>query len=105
MARQANALDMVRSSIQLSNLVWESQMVIAMRMMGMAGMWSVAATENEVMAAEKPTAFVKAAISAGEAATAGKRSDEVLNAWTRSMRRETGANMRRLAKRGPKFGV
>lgn len=105
MAKQANGLDLVRSSLQVSSLMWESQMVIAMRMMGMAGIWSVAASETDVMTAEKPEAFAKAANAAGKAALAGKRSDEILNAWTGSLRRKTGANMRRLAKRGPKVGV
>lgn len=105
MARQSNALDMMRSGIQLSGLAWEAQMVVAMRMMGMAGLWSVASTENSAMASEKPEAFAKAASAAGKAAAAGKRGDEILNAWTGSLRRQTGANMRRLAKRGPKIGL
>lgn len=105
MARQSNALDLMRSGIQLSALAWEAQMVVSMRMMGMAGLWSVTPSENHVMTAEKPEAFAKAASAAGKAAIAGKRSDEILNAWTRTLRRQTGSNMRRLAKRGPKTGL
>lgn len=104
MARQTTPLDMVHSGMQLSRLMWQTQMVISMRMMGMAGAWDVAPTENNLMASEKAPAFAKAATAASVAAMTGKRPDEVLNAWTGSLGRKTGANYRRLSRRGPKIG-
>lgn len=100
MARQTSAADLVRSGTKLSMLAWEAQMVIAMRVMGMMGAWPVAASESDRMMDEKPEAFMQAAFAAGASAMAGGRPDQVLNAWTGSLSRKTGANMRRLSKRG-----
>lgn len=93
--------DMMRTGLQLSMLAWEAQMVVAMRMMGMAGLWSVLPSEDRRMVTEKPAAFAAAATAASVQAMSG-RPDRALEAWTRSLRRETGGNLRRLVRRGPK---
>ena len=95
--------DMIRAGTQMSLLAWEAQMVIAMRMMGMAGLWSVLPSEDRRMAEEKPAAFLAAAQAAGLAAMTGRRPDQIANAWTRSLRTRTGSNARRLARRRPKL--
>lgn len=96
--------DMMRTGWQVTMLAWETQMVMAMRMMGMAGLWSVLPSEDRRMVSEKPPAFAEAAMAAGAATLSGKRPDQALDIWTRSLRRKTGGNMRRLASRGPKIG-
>ena len=51
--------DMVRLSIQSSMMLAEANMVIAMRLWGMAGMWKVTPGENKRMLDEKSTAAMK----------------------------------------------
>ena len=94
---------MIRAGTQMSLLAWEAQMVIAMRLMGMAGLWSVLPSEDRRMVEEKPAALLAAAQAAGLAAMTGRRPDQVATAWARSLRGQTGGNVRRLARRGPKL--
>ncbi len=101
MTNRATPADLMRAGTQTALLAWESQMVIAMRLMGMAGAWSVLPSEDRRMVAEKPPALAEAAMAAGRAAMSGKRPDQVGTAWARSLRGTTGPNMRRLARRGP----
>ena len=100
----ADPFALMRSSTSLAMLAWETQMVIAMRLMGMAGLWSVVPSENDRMVSEKGPAFLEAAQSASRAAIAGCRPDQVVVAWARPLRQRTRANARRLSKRGPRLG-
>jgi hypothetical protein len=84
-----------------SVMLAEAQAVIAMRTMGMAGMWSVTPTETSRMMAEKPSAFSSAMQAAGRAAVAGKHPHQIAEAALRPIRRKTRANSRRLARCGP----
>ena len=97
--------DMIRTSLGLGMLAAETQMVMAMRIAGMAGAWSVLPSENQRMIDEKGPAFLEAAADAWMAAISGKRPDQVLDAWTTSLRRKTGGNARRLMRRGPRMTV
>ena len=97
--------DVVRTSLGLGMLAAETQMVMAMRIAGMAGAWSVLPSENQRMVEEKGPAFAEAAYVVWIAMLAGKRPDEVLDAWTRSLRKKTGGNARRLARRGPRLTI
>ncbi|PRY95316.1 hypothetical protein BCF33_0934 [Hasllibacter halocynthiae] len=96
--------DWTRAGLGLGMLALEAQMVMAMRTAGMMGAWSVLPTENRRMMDEKAPAFAEAAQAAGAAAMAGKRPDQVLDAWTRPLRRTARANARRLGRRGPRIG-
>lgn len=96
MARNASPFDMWRGGIELTNLLVETQMVMAYRTLGMIGLWSVAPGENQRMVAEKAPAFAEAALAASRAAMAGRRPDEIVGAWMRPLRRKTRSNMRRL---------
>jgi hypothetical protein len=78
----------------------ETQMVMAYRVMGMAGLWAVAPGENQRMVAEKGPAFAAAALAASRAAMAGRRPDQIMNAWVRPLRRKTRSNARRLGRLG-----
>ncbi|MGR3541720.1 MAG: antifreeze protein [Hasllibacter sp.] len=95
--------DWAGTAAGLGLLAFETQMVMAMRIAGMMGAWSVLPTENRRMVDEKAPAFAEAAYAAGMAAMSGRRPDEVLDVWTRSLRKKTRANARRLGRRGPKF--
>ncbi|MBM1813884.1 antifreeze protein [Sulfitobacter pseudonitzschiae] len=89
------------SWMNMSMLMMETASVMTMRMMGMAGLWSVTKSENERMVSEKSSAFLDSAAAASVATMTGKRPDEVMNAALRPLRRKTRANARRLGKRGP----
>ena len=103
MRDQATPMDLWRGGMELSQLLVETQMVIAYRMMGMAGLWAVAKTENRRMVDEKGPAFTEATMAATQAALAGHRPDEVLGAWMRPLRHKTRSNVARLGKRGPRL--
>lgn len=94
---------MWRTGVALWTLMSEAQAVMAYRMMGMAGYWTVHNTENERMYSEKGPAFVEANLAATRAAIDGKRFDQVAQAWMQPLQRKVSSNRRRLAKSGPKL--
>ncbi len=108
MARRSRAYptpaEMVTTSVQVWKLAVQTQSVMAMRMMGMAGFWSVTPQEQRRMVDEKLPAFTEATVAASKAVMMGKRPDQVMEAAIAPLGRKTGANSRRLAKRGPKRG-
>ncbi len=79
----------------------EAQSVIAMRVMGWSGLWSVTSTENDRMLSEKTEAMTRSIQNATLAAMTGKRPDEIVNAAVKPLRQKTRANAKRLGKRGP----
>lgn len=88
------------TGVQMMHLTMETQAVITMRLLGMAGFWPVSRTETQRMWAEKPGAFVESGGAAVMAAMQGKRPDQIADAAIRPLRRKTRANTRRLSKRG-----
>lgn len=104
MSRFATPAEIVGGTYQLAMLVAETQIVMTYRLLGMAGIWAVAGTENHRMVNEKGPAFLEASLAASRAAMLGRRPDEVMAAWVRPLRRTTRRNARRLGKRGPRLG-
>ena len=90
------------NAVQLGMMVAEANAVIAMRTMGMAGIWSVTPQENRRMLTEKVTALTKAGSDAAVAAASGAGPDVVIAAAIKPVRRATSANAKRLGKRGLK---
>ncbi|MEM9476287.1 MAG: antifreeze protein [Pseudomonadota bacterium] len=88
------------ASIEATRLAIEAQTVVALRLWGMAGIWSIRPTEPVRMFTEKPAAFVEAAAVASHAMLKGRSPDQVARAAMRPLRRKTRANVRRLSKRG-----
>ena len=91
------------NAMQFSYLMAEAQAVITMRMMGMAGVWSVTSTEDSRMISEKVYAMTKATTDATKVAMTGGTVDEIAAAAIKPIRRKTRANARRLGKRGPRI--
>ena len=77
----------LNNAIQLAHIMAEAQSVIGMRLMGMAGLWSVPASEDRNMILKK----IQAMVRAGTDVTALK-----------PYRQKTRANAKRLGKRGLK---
>lgn len=104
MARIVTPMDHWANALQLGFVMAEAQAVIAMRMLGLFGVWSVPKTENRRMLNEKVFAFAKGSMDAGMAAVAGKPPDVVAALAIRPIRQATRSNHRRLTKRGLKRG-
>ena len=94
--------DTWKLSIDMWRLGVEAQQVIGMRMLGMAGVWSVTPSENRRMFEEKPTAFAKGAIAATNAMMRGLPPPAIAAAWVAPISRSASANRKRLARRGLK---
>jgi len=97
--RRSHPFNIWRTSAELGTLAMETQAVITMRMMGMAGLWPVEKSENELMMSEKQPAFAKAAMAATAVAMKGGRVDEVVSAATKSLTTKARSNRKRLVKR------
>ncbi|MBJ3763780.1 antifreeze protein [Maribius pontilimi] len=104
MARVPTIMDYWANGLQVAMVMAEAQGVIAMRLMGMAGIWSVTKTENRRMVSEKAHAMTKAVGDASVKMLQGAAPDAVAAAAIRPIRRATRANARRLTKRGFKKG-
>jgi len=92
---------LMKLGIQTSLMMAEAQMVIAMRMMGMMGMWRVAPNENARMVGEKVSASLSGATEASRAMMAGRPVTQIAAAALRPVRRATKSNVTRLARLGP----
>lgn len=90
------------NGVQLAALLAEAQGVIAMRMLGLAGFWSMSSQENQRMVSEKIYALSQAARDATTVTLTGAGPEAALAAAIKPLRRRTRANVRRLAKRGPR---
>lgn len=86
---------------QVGMMAWEAQMVVAMRLMGMGGYWSVAPSETTRMVSEKAAAFTAAAMQGALAGARGEAPGKVAARMVRPIRAKTRANSRRLSRRGP----
>lgn len=102
-SRAVDPLAAARAGWTLAMLGWETQAVMTMRLLGMAGAWSVLPTENARMVSEKAPAFADAAQAATRAAMGGARPEAIAEAWAGPLRRRTSANARRLSLRGPRL--
>ena len=100
--RYVTPLDLWSNAMQAGFILAEANAVISMRLLGMAGMWSVSPSENARMVSEKVYASTRALTDASKIALSGGRVDEISSAAMKPIRQKTRANTKRLAKRGPK---
>jgi len=76
----------------------EANMVMGMRLMGMAGLWAMPSSEIARMIDEKQKAFGDSAMAATRSALAGGSPEAVARAALGPIGRETKANVKRLTK-------
>jgi hypothetical protein len=100
MSQFPKPIDLLSTGLEAWHLVAETHQVVAYRLMGLAGFWSVLPTENSRMVREKGPAFAKSAKNAMAAASKGQRPDQVMMAAIKPLRKKTTANAKRLSKRG-----
>ena len=84
---------------QMTQVAWDSQMVIVLRTAGMMGLIRQDASEPQRMVVEKANAATEAMHAALRAASRGKRADEVMVAAIGPYRRRARANAKRLSAR------
>lgn len=104
MLHTSTPAEIMRLWLRTGSMMAEAQLVIGMRMMGMAGLWRVSPAENSRMIAEKITAASESAFAASRAIMAGRSPALVAEHALRPIRRRTGANVRRLTRNGPGAG-
>lgn len=97
-----NLQSLVTLQITMTMMSAEATAVIAMRLMGMAGLWSVPEGENLRMVQEKNVAFAQAGLAAATAAMAGHAPAMIASAAVKPLRRATRLNTRRLTRSGAK---
>ena len=90
------------NGFQLGYLALEAQAVVSMRLLGMAGVWSVSPAEDARMISEKVYALTKAQTDAAKATLRGETPDRIAAPAIKPIRQKTRANARRLQKRGMK---
>lgn len=94
-------IELMKFQTQATLMMMEASAVIWMRVMGMAGFWSVLPSENARMVNEKQKAFGQAATIMARGTMAGQDLDKTLGQALRPIRRTTKSNVGRLMKRGP----
>ncbi|MBL9073488.1 antifreeze protein [Tabrizicola sp.] len=92
---------MIQLSMKTGMMLMEAQMVIGMRMMGLAGFWRVHPSENAMMSSEKVSAVSQSAIASSKAIMSGKSPSFIAEAALAPISRRTKSNVKRLARRGP----
>lgn len=95
----------MRFSIQAASMAMEAQMIIAMRLGGMAGFWNVTKAENNLMSTEKFAAAQASMLAAAAAVSIGATPTGIALAAIKPVRRKTTNNLRRLGKRGLRSSV
>lgn len=97
-------------SNELTHLWWtvahmfsDSQQVVAMRLLGLSGVWSVPSGESSVMFSEKAPAFTEALVSGMTSVLNGQAPQQVMLAAIDPICDKARANRARLASRGPRY--
>lgn len=99
MRRATNALDLWRLGMTAGVMAAQAQLVVGLRVMGMAGLRPQAPAETTRMITEKTAAAGIAFAAAQRAALSGRRADEIAAAALRPYARATRNNSRRLSRR------
>ena len=90
--------------LQMTYMAVEASNVIAMRSLGMAGLWSVTPQEKTRMVSEKVAAMQDSISAQSSAAFRGAGPVAIASAGLKPYRRRTKANAKRLTRRGPTKG-
>lgn len=97
--RYFTVFDFIRPAIEASKIMADAQVVIGLRVAGMAGFWPMGQAETDRMVAEKMSAGLDAAGAAMRSAMAGGSLPDVALAAMRPVRSKTKSNVRRLSRK------
>ena len=93
--------EMTTTWLSVAQILSDSQQVVAMRLLGLTGIWSVPAEENIEMISEKAPAIAEAFFAGALTALSGRGPDRVMQAVLAPISEKTSANRARLYERGP----
>lgn len=93
-----NPLTIMTLNTQLASLILDTQAVMSLRILGMAGALPQSRGEKSRMVNEKAPAMVKAFEAAAKAAMAGGRPDQIMAAAMAPVSKKVRANRKRLTK-------
>jgi hypothetical protein len=88
--------DMFALQIQMATLMVDTQTVMTLRMMGMAGAIPAHEGENDRMVDEKGPAMAKAMAAGTKAMMAGARPDQIMSAAMTPVSNRVSSNRKRL---------
>ena len=91
-------IEFALAGVRTWHLTAQSAAVVGLRLAGMAGVWSMPASEYRRMVTEKPVAFAEAGQRMAEAMRRGAAPIAVYEAALVPVARETRANAARLAR-------
>ena len=94
--RMFDPFDLLRPALEAAEIMAESQLVIGLRLAGMAGFWPMAKAENARMLNEKLQAGLDVGHAALLAGMSGASPSQVAMAAMAPVRRKTRANAKRL---------
>ena len=95
-------LDCWRAGFEIATMMAEAQIVISLRLLGIAGVWNTPEDEHRRMFSEKTAAAQEAGLAAARAFASGHKPADVARAAMTPLRRRTKANVKRLTRRGIK---
>lgn len=93
-----NPLQLLAFQGRMAQFMYDTQVVMTMRVLGMTGAVPAAANENSRMVSEKGPAFAKAMNAAVQATLEGKRPDQIMDAGIKPLSRKVASNRKRLTK-------
>jgi len=93
-----NPFEYVKVTMQAARIMVESQQVIALRVSGMAGMWTMNEGETARMVNEKLSAGMQAGSAAFMAGMSGASMTDIAMAAMKPVGKRTRANAKRLKK-------
>jgi len=102
MARRSDPFAFFSNAMEMGHMMAEANAVIAMRSLGMMGLWSVTPSEDKRMVSEKIEAVTRSVNDATKSMLKGDSADQITAAALKPLRQKTRANAKRLTKRGPK---
>jgi len=105
MKHMLSAFDLTQPTIEASKMVIEAQQVIALRMTGMAGIWSMGPAETKRRVDEKVAAISESARAMFVAGVAGQSPGTMAIAAIGQLRRRTKANASRVNKKATGGGA
>lgn len=98
--------DVLHTVIDTGRLASDAGTVATLRLMGMAGAWTLPRHEATIMVQEKPAAFSDAFVASSRAAWAGKSPSTIVRAGLEPLSDRARSNRQRLSKGGPRmFGL
>lgn len=97
--RLVTPFDFLAPALEASTLLAEAQMVIGLRLAGLAGLWPMGQAETQRMLSEKLSAGLESAHAALRAGMAGDSLPDVAMAAMKPLRQKTKSNARRLRRK------